>query len=561
LEDSRGDVWIASTSSLENGLARWERRSETLHNLAGVSGLPSLKENLPRAIGEDRAGEVWIGFNGGVARYRDDKFDFFDSDDDLPPGGVQYIYSDHEGRLWLASLRSGLIRVDDPTAAHPAFVDYTTAKGLSSNDVSVITEDLRGNIYLGTGRGVDELDPASGRIKYFTTADGLASGAIIAAFCQHDGTVWFGTQKGLSRLAPQQGSGKTMPAKVLITSLRVSGTPQPVSAVGEQVLQLPDLPSSQNEVQIGFVGLGFAPGEVLRYEYQLSNGNWSQAMNQREVDFANLKWGSYRFSVRAINSEGLVSTEPAVVTFTILPPIWFRWWFITCAVAILTAIAFWAYRYRVTRLLEIANMRTRIATDLHDDIGANLTRISILSEVAKQQFGDGNSDNRNPLSAIADIARESVTSMSDIVWSISPDADNLRDLVRKMRQHADEVFTLRDIELEFKASGVEQELKLGANVRRDVLLIFKEAVNNAARHSHCSRVRIDFSAAPHHLSLRIADNGSGFDQQSENVGRGLSSMNRRAEKLGSRLSVETKAGKGTTISFEVPLTRASRLIG
>jgi len=113
--------------------------------------------------------------------------------------------------------------------------------------------------------------------------------------------------------------------------------------------------------------------------------------------------------------------------------------------------AYRLYRYRVTRLLEVANMRTRIATDLHDDIGANLTRISILSEVAKQQFGNGKHESANPLSSIAEIARESVASMSDIVWAINPERDSLRDLTRKMRQHADEVFTLRNIDLQFNA--------------------------------------------------------------------------------------------------------------
>src|SRR5207245_4960493 len=122
--------------------------------------------------------------------------------------------------------------------------------------------------------------------------------------------------------------------------------------------------------------------------------------------------------------------------------------------------AFVLYRYRVGRLLEVANMRARIATDLHDDIGANLTRISILSEVAKQQFGNGGDDSRNPLTSIADIARESVTSMSDIVWAINPERDSLLDLTRKMRQHADEVFTLRDIDLEFNAPGPEQDWEL-----------------------------------------------------------------------------------------------------
>ncbi len=139
-----------------------------------------------------------------------------------------------------------------------------------------------------------------------------------------------------------------------------------------------------------------------------------------------------------------------------------------------------------------ANIRTRIATDLHDYIGANLTRISLLSEVAKQGNGD-----RGLLSSIADIARESVSSMNDIVWAISPQHDRLVDLTRRMRQHAEEVFTLRDIKLEFNAPASAADIQLPAGTRRDVLLIFKEAVNNAARHSQCTKVAIDIRRELH----------------------------------------------------------------
>src|SRR5205814_9313621 len=155
--------------------------------------------------------------------------------------------------------------------------------------------------------------------------------------------------------------------------------------------------------------------------------------------------------------------------------LWLRWWFIALAVLSAGAIVYALYRFRLARILEVADMRTRIATDLHDDIGANLTRIAILSEVAKRQFGNGGEQRQNPLVSIADLARESVASMGDIVWAINPERDSLRDLTRRMRQHAEEVFTLRDIELEFNAPGPERNLKLGAGVRRDLLLIFKEA--------------------------------------------------------------------------------------
>ena len=129
---------------------------------------------------------------------------------------------------------------------------------------------------------------------------------------------------------------------------------------------------------------------MLRYQYQLDGvgGGWSAPSDQRSVTYASLSPGRHTFRVRAVNSDGALSTEAASVTFTVLRPLWLRWWFLTLEVSAFLALVYGVYRYRVARVLELAAIRTRIATDLHDDIGANLTRIAVLSEVAKQTPGD-----------------------------------------------------------------------------------------------------------------------------------------------------------------------------
>jgi signal transduction histidine kinase len=211
-------------------------------------------------------------------------------------------------------------------------------------------------------------------------------------------------------------------------------------------------------------------------------------------------------------------------------------------------LAYALYRYRVTRLLEMANLRTRIATDLHDDIGANLTRIALLSEVAKHSQADPGA-----LTSIASIARESVSSMSDIVWAINPKRETLLDLTRRMRQHADEVFTMRSIELRFNGPAGTEARKLGIDVRRDLLLIFKEAVNNAVRHSGCSVVDIDLAVEHSRLILKVTDNGQGFDQSRDSEGQGLTSMQRRAKRLKGILEITSGSGGGTTVAVAVPM--------
>jgi signal transduction histidine kinase len=254
-----------------------------------------------------------------------------------------------------------------------------------------------------------------------------------------------------------------------------------------------------------------------------------------------------------LNADGVPSPRAAVVAFSVLPPFWRQPWFAVLAVAGLAALGYALHRYRVRQLLEIAAVRTRIATDLHDDIGANLTRIAILSEVARQQAppGDGQAD--APLASIATIARESATSMSDIVWAISPERDTLHDMVRRMRSHAEEVFESRDISLALDLPDATQPVKMGVDLRRDLYLIFKEAVNNAARHSGCTRVSIALRHSPSRVILEVSDNGSGFDPAAAMDGNGLESMRRRAERLGGAFAVDVQAGRGTTITLTLPV--------
>ncbi len=478
-EDSRGDIWI-STVAKPNGLALWDHVTETIHDLGNVPGLPSLKDELPGSFGEDRAGNVWIGFGTGIARYHDGRVNFFGTGDGLTAGAIHNIYRDRSERLWLASARGGLVRVDQPESEHPTFYSFATTQGLSSDNAEVITEDLQGKLYIGTGRGLDRLDPTTGGVEHFTTADGLVAGEFLSASRDRQGEVWFGTQKGMSRLMPKRQQAMAAPP-VWIAGLQVAGTPQIVSALGESIVQLPSLDSSQNQLDIDFLALGFQSGEILRYQYKLEGADqdWGRPTTERRVNYARLAAGHYRFLVRAINSDGVISANPAVVAFTIVAPVWQRWWFLLMTVIVMAAIVYLLFRYRVRQILQLANIRTRIAADLHDDIGSNLTRISILSEVAHSQLRHESREVVSPLESIAEISRESVSSMGDIVWAINPKRDSYFDLVQRMRRFATELLSSHGIEFQFQASEVSHDFKLGANIRRDVYLFFKESLNNA----------------------------------------------------------------------------------
>lgn len=559
-EDSRGDVWISIASRVHNAVARWERVTESFHMYSEADGLPPFSP--PSAYSEDAAGNLWLGFyDGGLARYRDGSFRLFTQSDGIPAGLIRALYLDHAGRLWVATDSSGVIRLDDPQAERPRFVAYTTADGLASNRVSCITEDKLGLMYFGTARGLDRFDPGTRHIRHYTKAEGLANNAVTVAFRDRQGALWFGTDLGLSRLIPGPDPPQQQPP-ILISGLRIAGDSQAISALGETEVSGLVLNPTQNQLSIDFVGLGFAPGEALKYQYKLGGASeqWSAPSDQRTINYASLSPGRYQFQVRAVTTDGILSPTPATISFSILPPIWQRWWFVVLTVLTVGLGATVIYRYRVSRLIELERVRTRIATDLHDDIGASLSLIAMLSEVAQRQVQRGSSSVTEPLTAIASSSRELVDAMSDIVWAVNPRKDRFSELVKRMRRFASDAFTSRDIALEFEAPD-DHDFKLGADARREIFFIVKEGINNIARHSGCKNAAIILRVQGGSLRLELRDDGKGFVPAQASEGNGLASMHERARRLGGELEVVSANDQGTTLSLVVPLDRQRWKLG
>jgi two-component sensor histidine kinase len=307
--------------------------------------------------------------------------------------------------------------------------------------------------------------------------------------------------------------------------------------------------------------LGFAAGEALRYQYRLAGADpdWSAPTDQRTINYASLSPGRYQFQVQAVTADGNASPSPATVTFTILRPIWQRWWFVTLVALMFGLAVSVIYRYRVGRLIEMERVRTRIAADLHDDIGSSLSQIALLSEVVRRRVTRDDPPVTDSLAQIAGSSRELVDSMSDIVWAIDPRKDHLSDLIQRMRRFASEVFTARDIEFRFLERAEAEDMKLGADVRRQVFLIFKESVNNIVRHSACNQADIEFRVEHGWLTLKVSDDGKGFDSEEQSDGHGLVSIRERAKALGGDLEVISHNGDGTTVRLRVSVNRRSGL--
>ena len=221
---------------------------------------------------------------------------------------------------------------------------------------------------------------------------------------------------------------------------------------------------------------------------------------------------------------------------------------------------------REERLAELERVRRRIATDLHDDIGSSLTQITILSEVAHQNVDRKDKKSLDALTRVISVSNELVEAMSDIVWAINPRKDHLSDLLQRMRRFASDIFTARGIAFRFQAPATDGNIELGANLRREIFLVFKESVNNVVKHSGCSRADIEFQIDGDWLMLKVNDDGKGFDTAlaaeagtdraaSWRGGNGIISMRKRATEMGGDFNIVSGNGKGTTSTLRVPITK------
>jgi ligand-binding sensor domain-containing protein/signal transduction histidine kinase len=564
-EDSRGDIWIATTLGANPmGLTRWQRATGKFQHFLVADGLPD--PPVASAFAEDRAGNLWFGFTeGGLARYSAGRFTTLTQEDGIPPGMITSLYTDRAGRLWIASGRGGLSRMDDPTAARPRFKHYTIADGLTSNNVRCITEDLLGNIYIGTVRGVNRLTPETGLVKYYGIADGLAADFVNVAYRDRQGALWFGTFNGLSKLVPAPDQ-VAPPPPILISGLRIAGVDYAVSPLGQTEVLVPAQGAERNNLQIDFFSIGSGGAAATRYQYKLVGGaaDWSPLSAERSVTFANLSPGAYRFLVRAVNADNVASQQPASVSFTILRPLWQRWWFLALLAGLAGLAIYSLYHYRVAQLLKLERVRTRIATDLHDDIGASLSRMAILSEVVKQADGH-NPQSSAMLTEIADSARGLVDSMSDIVWSIDPRRDDLQQVLARARQFAADVFEAQGVNWQFKAPAELAQIKLDPDTRRHLFLILKETINNAAKYAECTNFSIELSLTSHRLLAEIRDDGKGFIWQplgegppvlsKSRGGNGLRNLQARAAEIGGALQIDSTPGQGTHLRLTIPLKK------
>ena len=541
-----GSVWFGLLQTA-SGVCRIGGDGRGLRCYGASDGLPpEFAEGA--AFGEDGDGNLWVGlYNGGLYRFRDGRFETWPELAPAKQTSICSIRRDAAGRLWIAGA-PGVLRIDHPASPQPSFRRFSIETGLASVDSWAIVDDTSGRIYVGTAHGVDRMDEDGGAIRHFTSADGLPSNRVTILLRDRAGVIWVGTSRGVAKLVPEDDPGAA-PPRVYLTGVRVAGTERAMSGPLR-------LESDERTVDFSFSAPSFRAGETMKFQWRLHGASdaWSAPGPARAITLAGLSPGSYRFEVRAIDGNALVSA-PASLDFGIRPPVWQRAWFLGLLAISAVGLVSVLYRARVARLVDLERVRTRIATDLHDDIGASLSQIAVLSQYASRQAARGSAEAGHSLDRITELSGAVVDAMSDVVWSINPARDRMSDLVHRMRRFAVDLFSDGDVVLKLDLPDDAADDALDPEARRQVYLVFKEALRNAARHAGAREVEASLRRDGDGLLLAVKDDGGGIAAFAASGGAGLDSMRDRATRLGGTLEIRGRAGGGTEVILRIQNVR------
>ncbi len=542
-KDREGYLWSSMSDNRGVYLFDPRRQKPFVRSYTSDDGLP---DNSIRAMFEDHAGNFWFGgYDNGLtllpaARKFTGGGRCFGIADGLPNMSIRAIGQDSSGTLWFGMRYGGLASYRDS-----AFHTLSLKEGLTSTAVWSMTNG-KGGHWIGTQLGFQEI--AATQPVSFLSKKELLGRPVYACGELDNGWLWLVTDAGVMMYDWVHDLPNTVPPPIYISNVRVNG-------VAIDIRRPLKFLYDQNSITVDVIGLSFRDEKAVRYQYQLAGNEteWSLPTDHHSIVFAALAPGTYTFMARAVNASGVASAQPAEFTFTIAPPLWRTWWFLTLSVLVVGLVIAAFVRTRIQRLLEIERIRSRIASDLHDDIGAGLTRIAILSSAAERELPregrrkGGKAPAAESLKKIGDTARELVDSMSDVVWSLELGGEPLEKLVHRLRSFAFEGCEAKGIELRFLVDDRIFSLHFTSENARNILLCAKEAITNVVRHSACTDAFVEFALEGNSLRLTVKDNGKGIDSAKEKEGHGLSNMEKRAMKSGGNFLMTTIPRKGTTI--------------
>lgn len=565
-EDSRNNLW-AGTSA---GVVRWgPDGTNVFQRAAGID------HYYIRAIEEDQAGQIWVAITDrGLYRKVGERFEHCSAGQWAGESRIRELHADTDGALWITTDSQGLARFKDGK-----FTEWTSADGLPSDNLVAVAEDANSNLWFSSANGIFGC-PKSRLLDYqrgisppilfwqLSADEGLdtrrCSGAgqpVVAR--SSDGRLWFPNWHALAVFDPAQlqRSLATHPLPPLIEETLVDG-----------VLQMPDASgslrakSTSRSLEFHYTSPTLQAPDRLQFRYRLLgwNSDWVDAGPRRTAYYTHLPAGRYEFQVMAGGPDGVWQESRQRLQLEIVPLFWERRWVQAAGALILLAavvVSVWSVsRARMRRRLVVLERqraldaeRSRIARDMHDEIGARLTQISLLSALADGSAGDA-TEVRTQTQKISGLARGVTRSLDEIVWAVRPQNDNLESLVDYLGGSLRDLCEGSSVRCWFSSPPVVPVVEVPAIVRHNVLLACSEAVNNALKYSGGTEVRVRVQIEAQALTIEIADNGQGFDVAKGEAKRsGLVHIRQRLEEMGGRSVCQSAPGQGTRFAFTVPI--------
>lgn len=546
--DRSGNVWCCTDEGLSRLIPGPVHRFRNF--LSGETDRRKFGGNVVSDVMEDRWGNIWAATYGrGLNRFEPDgSVTRFLCPADTAGDEENFIYTiveNDEGSFWL-STRAGLVLFDLRTGS---FVRHPIAQ-LHDAHIFDIRPDPRGGLWLSTSVGLVKFDSATGAFTRFGSEHGLKFSELFSEFCPtRSGSVLVGGIDGFAEFSFHDIGRKARIPKLAITSFQVLDREISAPVSGPEPVRLS---YDQNFLSFSFAVLDYANPRRNRFMIRMDgvDARWVDAGTRNFATYPKLEPGSYRFEVRGCNSENVWDEGAASVSIMISPPFWHAWWFRLLIAGILLAVVSAAYRYRLGRALEVERLRLRIADDLHDDVGSNLSSIAMRSR-SLQRAPELSTATRQKLAEIYETAITTSQGMKDIVWFIKPRSDTVDDLLLRMKDAASAI--LCDVEHNFETTGGDNSVRVSIEFRRAFFLACKEALTNVAKHARATKVQITVRHADGMLEMVIHDNGIGFDSDGAGrnglAGNGLSSLRQRAGSLAGGFQISSERGRGTTVRF------------
>lgn len=577
-EDRSGNIWVGQYGTTNLICIRGE--SPRLIPLP-----PSLPPVDIRVMAEDPEGALWIGTDGaGLLRLKDGRFSRFTRENGLGSDFIWWLHPQDEG-LWIGTYGGGLSRLSEGR-----FVTCTMRDGLVDNVICCIVDDQRGNLWFSSNQGVfrssraDLNAFADGKLRRiycvaYGKSDGLPSmeceGGTQSAGCRTmDGRFWFPTIRGLVVLDPATLETNVAGPPVYIEEMVADSQrlyPAAQSAENGGVIEL-EGGAGQRQVVFRCTALSFSAPESVSFRHKLEgvDAGWVETGRSREAAYDRLAPGMYTFRVQARTRDGVWSPRAAALRFAVLPVYYQTWWFMALVLVFFGLSVGWgvsyALRRRHRRKLELVQKlhalereRTRIARDIHDDLGGSLTEIGYLGALAVRDSGSL-AEAREQLSVIIERTRELARRLDETVWAVNPKNDSLPQLASYLCHFAREFLEPTGIRCRLDVQEDLPDLTVSSEVRHNIFLVVKEALNNAVKHSGADQASLAVRCPGQTLVIEIADTGCGFNPgasggDSGGAGNGLRNMAARMAEIGGGFELIAAPGKGTKISLSLALRR------